>query len=176
MNWIDWLLIVFLFISVVNGFQEGMVRIGLGFIALIAGFILASWFGGMAAGVVLPFLHSKAAAAIVGYFLVFCGVLILGAIVAAVIVRMLKIIGLSWMDRLLGGVFGIVRGFVIIAVVAMVVTALAPRWLPGAVNSSTLAPYVLRASRVMTALTPFDIRDGFDRAYLEFQKLKKLGE
>jgi hypothetical protein len=70
-------------------------------------------------------------------------------------------------------VFGVVRGFVIVAVVAMVVTALAPKWLPAAVNHSQLAPYVLRASSVLKELTPFDIRDGFDRAYAEFRKLRK---
>ena len=173
MNWIDWLLIVFLLISIANGFQEGMVRIGIGFIALVAGFILASWFGGMAAGSLLPFIHSKPVASILGYFLVFCGVLVLGSLIAALIVRMLKLIGLTWMDRLLGGVFGVVRGFAIVAVVAMVVTALSPKWLPEAMNRSTLAPYVLRASKVLTALTPFDLRDGFERAYERLRKLRE---
>ena len=149
MNWVDWLLIVFLFISIANGFQEGMVRIGIGILALITGFFLASWFGGMAAASLQPYVSSHAAASVFGYLLVFCGVLILGALIAALIVRMLKLIGLSWMDRLLGGVFGVVRGFVIVAVVAMVVTALAPKWLPAAVNHSQLAPYGLPASSVL---------------------------
>jgi membrane protein required for colicin V production len=173
MNWIDWLLIIFLLISVVNGFREGMVRIGIGIVALIAGFFLASWFGGMAAGTLLPFIHSKPVASILGYFLVFCGVLIAGALIASLIVRMLKLIGLTWMDRLLGGAFGILRGFVVVSVVAMVVTALAPKWLPAAVHDSTIAPYVLRASSVLTALTPFDIRDGFEKAYKEIRKLRE---
>ena len=173
MNWVDWLLIVFLFMAVLNGLQEGMVRIGIGFIALVAGFILASWFGGIAAGPLIPFLHSEVAASVVGYFLVFCGVLIVVSLIAALIVRMLKLIVLTWMDRLLGGVFGVLRGFVVVAVVMMVVTALAPRWLPRAVNESRFAPYVLSASRTLTSLTPFDIRDGFDRAYKELRRLRE---
>jgi membrane protein required for colicin V production len=139
---------------------------------MIAGFLLASWFGGMAAGALMPYVSSKAAASIFGYLLVFIGVVILGGIIATVIARMLKLIGLSWMDRLLGGAFGAVRGFVMIAIVTMVVSALAPKWIPEAVNRSTLAPYVLRTSRVLTELTPFDIRDGFRQAYADFQKLK----
>ena len=173
MNWIDWVLILFLLISVANGFQEGMVRITIGLVALIAGFIVASWFGGLAAAPLEPWVHSQGVASILGYLLVFFGVIIAGALLAALVARMLKLIGLSWMDRLLGGVLGIVRGFIVLAVVTMVVTALGPRWLPTAVGGSTLAPYVLRASRVLTTLTPFDIRDGFQRAYAELQRLRK---
>lgn len=173
MNWIDWLLVIFLLISIANGFQEGMVRITIGLIALVAGFILASWFGGLAAAPLMAWVHSEPVASILGYLLVFVGVIILGALIAAVIVRMLKLIGLSWVDRILGGVLGIVRGFVVLAVVTMIVTALAPKWLPTAVNSSRFAPYVLRTSRVLTNLTPFDIRDGFERATQQIEKLRK---
>ena len=102
---------------------------------------------------------------------IFLGVVILGALIAAFIARVLKIVGLSWIDRILGGAFGIVRGFVVVVVVAMVVTAFAPNALPRALDDSTCAPYVFGASRVLTAMTPFDIRDGFDRAYKEMQGL-----
>ena len=176
MNWIDWLLVIFLCISVANGFQEGMVRIGIGFLALIAGFFLASWFGGLAAANLQPYITSHAAASVFGYLIVFCGVLILGAIVAAVMARMLKLIGLSWMDRLLGGAFGVVRGFFVVAVVAMVVTALAPKSLPSAVKTSRYAPYVLRAADVLAELTPFEIRDGFNRTYAEIKKINPLNK
>lgn len=173
MNWIDWVLILFLVISVANGFQEGMVRITIGLLALVAGFIVASWFGGLAAAPLMPWVQSKGVASILGYLLVFFAVIIVGALLGALLARMLKLIGLSWMDRLLGGLLGVVRGFIVLAVVTMVVTALAPRWLPHAVGGSTLAPYVLGVSRVLTNLTPFDIRDGFHRAYAELQKLRK---
>ncbi|HYP05032.1 MAG TPA: CvpA family protein [Bryobacteraceae bacterium] len=172
MNWVDWLLIAFLLISIANGFQEGMVRITIGFIAMIAGFFLASWFGGLVAGSLLPWVSSKAAASIFGYLLVFIGVLILGGLLGLLISRMLKLIGLSWMDRLFGAALGVARGFVVLAVVTMVITALAPKWLPSAVRQSQYAPYVLRAADVLTELTPFEIRDGFDRAYAEIRKLK----
>jgi membrane protein required for colicin V production len=174
MNWVDWFLILALCISIANGFQEGMVRIGIGFIALIAGFFVASWFGGMVAGNLQPYVTSPAAASVLGYLLVFSGVLVLGALVATLITRMLKLIGLSWMDRVLGGAFGVVRGFFVVAVIAMVFTALAPKSVPDAVKTSKYAPYVLRTADVLTELTPFEIRDGFDRAYAEFRKISPL--
>jgi membrane protein required for colicin V production len=171
MNWMDWLLIAFFVASIANGFQEGLVRMGIGMMALIAGFFLASWFGGMAGGWVMSYVHAKPLALIIGYLMVFIGVLLVGTLIGALIARMLKLVGLSWMDRILGGAFGVVRGFVVVTVVAMVVTAFAPSWMPKAVNNSTLAPYVLGSARVLSAATPFEIRDRFDRAYKDLRDL-----
>jgi membrane protein required for colicin V production len=171
MNWMDWLLIAFWVASVANGFQEGIVRMGIGMMALIAGFFLASWFGGMAAGSLMPYVHVKAVAGLMGYLIVFIGVLLIGTLLGALIARMLKLVGLSSLDRILGGAFGLVRGFVVVTVVAMVVSAFAPSWMPKAVNDSMLAPYVLRSARVFAAATPYAIRDGFDRTYKEFRDL-----
>jgi len=171
MNWLDWLLVAFLVMSIANGFQEGFVRMGIGFAALIAGFFGASWFTGIVAASILPYVHSKPVSYLLGYMLIFFGVMIFGSIVGAFLARVLKIVGLSWMDRLLGGAFGIVRGFIVVVVVAMVMTAFAPKALPRAIDNSRFAPYVLGASRVLTAATPFEIRDGFDRAYKEVQGL-----
>lgn len=162
MNWLDWAIALFLLLSLVGGFREGFVRMGIGFGALIVGFFSASWFGGMVAGALLPYLPSKAMSAILGFLLVFFGVLILGSLVAALMARLLKIVGLSSIDRLLGGAFGLVRGFVIVVVVTMVLTAFTPRSLPRAVQTSQFAPYVFAASRALTAVTPYEIRHGFE--------------
>jgi membrane protein required for colicin V production len=167
----DWLLIAFWVASVANGFQEGIVRMGIGMMALIAGFFLASWFGGMAGASLMPYVHVKAVAGLMGYMVVFIGVLLIGTLLGALIARMLKLVGLSWMDRILGGAFGLVRGFVVVSVVAMVVTAFAPSWMPKAVNDSKLAPYVLQSARVFAAATPFEIRNGFDTTYKELRDL-----
>jgi membrane protein required for colicin V production len=171
MNWLDWVLVVFLVVSVANGFREGFVRMGIGFAAMIIGFFTASWFGGMVAGSLMPYIHSKAMAGIVAFLLVFFGVLIVGALIASLLTRVLKIVGLSWADRLMGGAFGAVRGFVVLVVITMVITAFAPKSLPRAVEHSQFAPYVFGASRILTAATPYEIREGFDRAYKDLRGL-----
>jgi membrane protein required for colicin V production len=171
MNWLDWFVIAFLLISIVNGFREGFVRIGIGFAAMIIGFFVASWFGGMVAGSLLAYIHSRPIAGIVAFLIVFFGVLIVGALLAALITRLLKIVGLTWADRLMGGAFGVVRGFVVLVVITVGITAFIPKSLPRAVEDSQLAPYVFQASRVLTAATPYEIREGFDRAYKDLRGL-----
>lgn len=171
MNWLDWLLIAFLLVSAVSGFREGFVRMGIGLAALIVGFLGASWFGGIVEDSLMPYVHAKPVAALLGFLIVFFGVMMAGTLLGMLLSKMLKLVGLSPVDRALGGAFGVTRGAIVIVVVAMVVTAFAPKSLPRAVDDSTIAPYVFRASRVMTAMTPYEIREGFDRAYKDLRGL-----
>lgn len=61
-------------------------------------------------------------------------------------------IGLGWADRLLGAVFGFIKGGVLVTLGVMVVLAFWPGagWLRG----SQLAPYFLTAARQTTVVTP----------------------
>lgn len=171
MNWLDWLIVAFVAVSVIGGFKEGFIRMGVGFAALIVGFLAASWFHGSAAAVLLPFIHSKPAASILGYILIFVLVMIAGTLIAAIIVRIFKLIGLSLMDRLLGAVFGFVRAAIVLAIAAMIIMAFAPRRMPAAVNQSELAPYVLGGSELLAAVTPYEIKKGFEKSYAELREM-----
>ena len=42
-------IIGFVGVSIVGGFKEGFIRLGIGFVALIVGFLAATWFYGLAA-------------------------------------------------------------------------------------------------------------------------------
>lgn len=169
MNWLDWVLCAFLLASIANGFVEGFVRMSIGLLSAVVGFVVASWFGGVVADSLMPHLHSRPLALIFGFQIVFFGILIAGVLLAWLLSRMLKIIGLSFFDRLLGGGFGIVRGFLTIVVITMVVMAFAPKSLPSAAKESRIAPYVLKSAQLLAEVTPFEIRDGFNRAYKDMR-------
>ena len=171
MNWVDWTIIGFLTVSVVAGFLEGFVRIAIGFGALIFGFLFASWFHGVAGGWLEPYISSKAVASLVGFLIILCGTLALGALIAAIINRIFKIVGLSWLDRLVGGAFGAVRGVLLLAIGALLLSAFFPRRMPAAMSHSQLAPYVFSTSRALSAITPYEIKNGFERTYQDFTVL-----
>ena len=59
----------------------------------------------------LDYVSSRAIANLIGFFVDLRGaVLMLGAIVGRILAKFFKWVGLSWLDRLLGGAFGLVRG------------------------------------------------------------------
>jgi membrane protein required for colicin V production len=161
LNWIDVLLVIVIAVSLLTGFAAGFARAGVGFIAMIVGLFGGFWFYGIVGGYVLDYVSSRSIANLIGFFVIFFGVLILGAIVGMILARFFKWIGLSWLDRLLGGACGLVRGFIIAAGMATVLLAFAPTPPPRSVVDSRVLPYVINVSNIFAALTPHEIKDAF---------------
>ncbi len=97
--------------------------------------------------------------------------MILGGLLGRLLAMLFKWVGLSWLDRLLGGVFGLVRGALVAAVVVMALLAFAPAPPPRSVVGSRIAPYAMDAARVMAALAPRELRDGVRQGY---EKVKQI--
>ncbi len=161
MNWIDLLLVLVIGSSVLAGFAAGFARAGVGFAAMILGMFCGFWFYGIVAAYVIDYVSSRAIANLIGFFVILAGVLIVGAIAGRILAKFFKWVGLSWLDRLLGGVFGVLRGFVIAAAMVTVLLAFAPSPPPPSVIDSKLLPYVIDVSDVLAALTPREMKDQF---------------
>jgi membrane protein required for colicin V production len=160
-NWIDGLLILVVGVSLVSGFAAGFARVGVGFIATIFGIFLGFWCYGIVGAYVLDYVSSRAIANLIGFFAIFIGVAIVGAVVGRILARFFKWVGLSWFDRLLGGAFGAVRGVVVAVALVTVLLAFSPSPPPRSVTDSKLVPYVSDVSNVLALLTPHEIKDAF---------------
>lgn len=165
MNWLDLVFGLILAASAVSGFRKGLLRIGIGLGATILGFLIASWCYGTVGFSLRPYVPSRAAANFLAFLLIFCIILAVGALVAAVMARIFKLVGLTIVDRILGAIFGLVRGLLICVVIAMIMLAFAPGSTRAAVARSYVGPYVVDASRVLSSMTPHEIRDGFRDGY-----------
>ncbi|MBZ5611404.1 MAG: CvpA family protein [Acidobacteriia bacterium] len=161
MNWIDAVLVLLLGLSVLSGLTAGFARVGIEFIAAILGIFVGFWCYGIAGAYVLDYVSSRQMANLIGFFVIFFGMVILGAIVGRILGKFFKWAGLSWFDRLLGGAFGLVRGFIVAAAIAAVLLAFAPSPPPRSVVESRLLPYVTDVAGVLAAMTPHDLQDAF---------------
>jgi membrane protein required for colicin V production len=161
LNWIDLILILLIAASVLAGLSSGFARAGVGFAAMIVGMFCGFWFYGVAAAYVIDYVNSRAIANLIGFFVILTLVLVIGAVLGMILGKIFKWAGLSWLDRLLGGAFGIVRGFIVAAAVATVLVAFAPSPPPPSVVNSKFLPYVINVSDVLAALTPREIKDSF---------------
>ncbi len=173
MSWLDFLFAILICASVASGFAKGFIRIGIGFMAALIGIVLASWFYGTAAGWLIPYVGSPGAANFLGFLIVFAAVLAVGALVSLILTRIFKLVGLSWVDRLLGGIFGFVRGVLVSVVLLMIMLAFAPAKTHNAVVHSYSAPYVLESAQILSNVAPFELKDGFRRGYEEIKKAWK---
>ncbi len=170
MSWLDFVFGILICVSLAAGFAKGFIRIGIGFIAALVGIVMASWFYGTAAAWLLPYVISPGVANFLGFLTVLAIVLTIGSLVSMVLVRMFKLVGLSWLDRALGAIFGAVRGLLASVALLMIMLAFAPARTHNAVVDSYLAPYVMESANVLSAVTPFELKDGFRKGYEEIRK------
>ncbi|MGA2595073.1 MAG: CvpA family protein [Bryobacteraceae bacterium] len=166
MNWLDVVLLLLLLVSIATSFSSGLTREVVGLVSMIAALAAAVWFYGTAGAFLLPYVSSPGVAHFCGFLIVFCGVLILGALVGRALGRFIKMTGLSFVDRLLGAGFGLVRGLLIAIAIILALLAFSPgKSTPDAVAQSRVAPYVIGAARLCAAVAPHELKDGFRRSY-----------
>jgi len=165
MNWLDFVLALILMLSITSGFRKGLIRIGIGLIATVAALVMACWFYGSAGTYVMPYVSGKSMANILGFMLVFLAVITLGAIVSRILAAIFKWVGLSWVDRLMGAAFGVVRGVIFSVVVIMMITALSLEKPPTAIVHSEIAPYLMEAADLFSDIAPKEFKNGFRSGY-----------
>lgn len=119
MTVIDWIALAILAASLILGLIRGFIREALSLAAWVAAFVAARLFSpalaGHIPGIAEPGLRQAAAIA-----LIFVGVLILGQVLAHILAKLVKLIGLGGLDSLLGMLFGAARAGVVLVVLTLV--------------------------------------------------------
>ena len=174
MNWLDIVIVAVMLFSVLFAVNKGFSREMIGLIATLFGVILGLWFYGTAGAWMQPYVSSAGVANFVGFLIVFIVVLIVGGLLGWAVSKVLRSVGLSWLDRALGAAFGIARGLLACVALVLILTAFAPGSSaaapPSAVVQSRLAPYVIGASRVITELAPRELKDEFQTRYEQVRR------
>jgi membrane protein required for colicin V production len=171
-NWFDIGLLFLILVSAIAGLRSGFARVVIGLVATVAGFLAGFWCYHVVAGQLTAWMHiNPRLANLLGFLIVFAAVLIAGSLVATILARLFRWIGLSWFDHLLGGVAGFVRGVLVIAVLADMVVAFAPSPLPAFLQSSRVLPYASELGVAIAQLAPRELKDLFNE---QMDNLKQL--
>ena len=176
MNWLDYIFIAILLLSTLFALRKGFVRETIGLVASVAGLILAFWFYDTPAAFLDPLLSSRRLANLLGFIIVFGGVVFIGWLIGALINRFIKATGLTFFDRFLGAVFGFARG----TAVCMALLTAYIAWSPGqdhsaapaAVVNSQIAPVLTDASRIAVSLAPMELKQSFHEGLAWLQKAR----
>ena len=171
MSLLDLLVVIVIGSSAVAGLVAGFARVSIGFLAAILGVVFGFWFYGIPAGWVHRYLHSVPVSNLIGFLLVFWAILAIGALFAKITSKLFKWTGLSWLDRLLGGAFGLVRGALIAVVMIAVLLAFTPKPMPNWMVKSEVLPYAMEASNAIASLAPNAIKNAFGESMLELRRV-----
>lgn len=144
MNWADWAIVAIIGFSVLISLVRGFFREALSLIVWVCAFVAASMFyvkGGAWFDAVIP---TPSLRYITAWVVIFAGVLIAGAIVNFLIGQLVKSTGLGGTDRLLGMVFGALRGSIIVLALLILVPGVVPVTEDPWWHESLLIPHFLR--------------------------------
>ena len=150
MNWLDVLILLPLLIGLVRGLMRGLISEIIAFVVVILG-VLGSRFAAPSASKCLLqwFQWPEGVCDIVAYALIFLAIAILLSIAAKLLTRLLRAIHLGWANRLLGGLFGVLKYGIIVlfAVFVMDKTDEAFHWQENepVVKTSILYPHAVKA-------------------------------
>lgn len=164
----QWMFLDYLFLCIVlvsTGFAvtKGLVREIVSLVALVGGFILAVLYYHALGRMLVEFCSTDSVANFLAFFIIFAGCLLIGAILSLIMNRFMKAVSIQWIDRLLGGIFGLLRGWAIASVLVLALIAFPLR--ENVIPQSVLAPYLLAGARAAVLLVPQDLKHAFNEQY-----------
>jgi membrane protein required for colicin V production len=119
MTWLDYAVIVVLTGSIGWGVWRGLVREIMSLAGWVIAFLAANLFAGPVAEVLPETIQRPELRTLVAFVVVFLGVLIVTTAIAVLLGRIMQALGLGSLDRTLGGLFGLLRGLIIIVAFAL---------------------------------------------------------
>jgi len=153
MTWLDYAVIGVFAMSVVLGAWHGLVREVISILGWVIAFLAANLLAGPLGPAMPQAIPSPELRVAAAYLAVFVGSLFVTALAGLLLSKIVKAVGLGGVDRLLGALFGAVRGL-LIAVVAGLLAGLtsAPRqpyW-----RDSASGPLLAQAALALKPLLP----------------------
>jgi len=119
MVWVDYAIIIIIALSALISVLRGFVKEALSLAAWVLAFWVAFTFHQNLATVLADYIDTPSLRLISAFALLFVVTLIIAALVNNLVAQLVKKTGLTGTDRMLGVVFGIARGTVIVAILVL---------------------------------------------------------
>jgi membrane protein required for colicin V production len=164
----DWVIVVFVVLSVALAAKEGLIVEVFSLVGLIAGVLLASWDYQQLVPWVQRWIHSTPLAQALSFICIALVVMLAAAMTGRVVRWSVRSVGLGWADRMAGAAFGFVKGCALVTIVVMTVAAFWPEstWL----RESYLAPEFLSLAHSAAAVAPADLEHRIRRGVVELRR------
>ena len=157
---VDYGIFLVLILSAILSTLRGMTRELLGLAGWVASILVANFTSPMIEAPISEFLQVKGLSVALAWALPFATSVVVWFILASLLAPGLKRVGFGSLDRWLGGLFGLIRGFglVLIVFVAAVFAAEGEDNLPDIVKDSHSSPALSRSAYYFSGFVPKDYR------------------
>lgn len=124
MNGADWIIVAILAASGLLSLWRGFVKEAISLVVWVAAFGIGITFSPQLSTLLAASVENDSLRLILAFILLFIGTLIVGGLINRILASLLKVTGLSGTDRLLGMVFGVFRGAIVILACLIIVPPL----------------------------------------------------
>lgn len=169
LSWLDILALLLLTLSAVAGLFKGLARELISLVCVIAGFILALSFHLQMARVFVTLGVEEMFAGWLGFLVIFLVSIVGGALLIRVIHSALRLLRLRWADRVLGGLFGLARGWLIDAVIFLSLAAFPIS--SEVLARSRTAEFFLTSASLMLSLSSSDLKQRFAAGFEQVNRI-----
>lgn len=148
LNWLDWVLLAIVVISTLISLKRGFFREALSLVIWVLAVFISVVFADHLAVTIKPWLaphvESPSLLKVIAIVSMFVLCLLVGGLLSLLLSQLIRLTGLSGTDRLLGTVFGALRGALLVLVLLMVGQKLLPLSQEFWWQQSSLVPHFLR--------------------------------
>lgn len=141
-NGFDWFAVVIVMLSALLSLWRGFVREAISLAGWVVAFIVANLLAVTVADQIGDLIANRTGRYIVAWSLLFVLTLVASSLTAKLFASIVKATGLGILDRLLGSVFGILRGMLIVMALVFVVREIVPKSEQSLLEQSQLMPHI----------------------------------
>lgn len=171
LNWLDICLGVMILWSALTGLRAGLARVVVGIAATLVGLVTGFWCYRLAGAKLAGFVGTEIVANVLGFLLIFFGILIVGSLLGSLLSRLFQWVGLSWFNHFLGGVAGLLRGALVVSALLDFAVAYSPSPMPSVLEHSRVLPYASEVSSWLVAFAPRELKDAFTEQLQNLQRM-----
>ena len=125
-NLFDWFIVLVWLVSAGYGIARGFAREALSIIGWVSAFLLANIAADAVSDLARNLIDEPTTRYLLGWALTFIAVLMIFGVIAAFLSKQLRQPGFNVGNRLLGGIFGLLRGVIIVAAISILLRAALP--------------------------------------------------
>jgi membrane protein required for colicin V production len=141
MNWLDIVIIVVVVFLGIVGLRQGLIRTVFGIAGLIGGIFLAGRYYDELAALLFP--SSAIWANIAAYAIIAVATMVVAGVIGWLIAKLVNFVALGWLDKLVGGILGVVIGGLLCAAILAIIVKYYPG-MEATINQSIIARFIVR--------------------------------
>lgn len=159
LNWADFVIIGVVALSAIIGLFRGFVREALSLVTWGLAIWIALTYSPLVIDYLKPYLESESLRRIAAFAGLFVATLIVGGIINALVSLLVRKSGISGTDRLLGVLFGVARGLLVVVLLVLLAAGLTPLAKDAWWQASRTMPYFESAAQTLCTYLPKDVED-----------------